>query len=295
MNWWMRGRRPTRLNAFSERVVATCRAEQPDFLVATGIAPIEKAALEQIGKLGIQRLNYLTDDPWNRSHRAPWFMDAIRQYDHVFSTRRSNLDDLRQHGCKAVTYLPFAYAPELHYRELPAGSDESSRFSADVAFAGGADSDRVIYVRALIQQGFRVAVYGGYWHRYADTKAHARGHADPATLRKAVAGAKVALGLVRRANRDGNSMRTFELAAMGACILAEYTEEHRDILGADGDAVVYFRTPGEMVSRLRWLLDNQEERERLSAAARCRIISTPHTYRDRLDTMLSAATPRARQ
>jgi spore maturation protein CgeB len=255
-------------------------------LIATGIAPIEAPALRKIGKFGVRCLNYLTDDPWNPSHHAPWFMHAIRHYDHVFSTRRSNLDDLERHGCQAVTYLPFAYARDLHYPESLVTSNDLDRFSADVTFAGGADAERLACVRTLIQQGFRVTLYGGYWHRYADTRAHARGHADPETLRKAIAGAKVALGLVRHGNRDGSSMRTFELAAMGVCMLAEYTEEHREILGNDLETVVYFRSPAEMVDRLKWLLDHDAERQRLGAAVRARITKGSHTYQDRLGTML---------
>jgi spore maturation protein CgeB len=82
-------------------------------------------------------------------------------------------------------------------------------------------------------------------------------------------------------------MRTFEVAAMGACVLAEYTGEHEEILGPDGEAVVYFRSEGEMIERLRWLLDNDKERRRLGAAVRARITGGRNTYKDRLETMLT--------
>jgi spore maturation protein CgeB len=288
-NWWARGHRPSHLREFSQRIVEACRTGRPRWMVTTGIAPIDEAALRQIGRMGVTRVDYLTDDPWNRSHYASWFMSALRQYDHIFSTRTSNIKDLRKHGCPMVSYLPFAYAPDLHFEQRPADSNEVRRFSADVAFAGGADPDRVPLIRTLIAHGFRVALYGGYWRRYADTRAHARGQADPPTLRKATAGAKVTLGLVRRANRDGHSMRTFEVAAMAGCMLAEYTEEHREILGEDGEAAMYFRSPGEMVDRLRWLLAHDDERLRLGTAIKAKIVSGRNTYQDRLEAMLAAA------
>jgi spore maturation protein CgeB len=158
---------------------------------------------------------------------------------------------------------------------------------ADIVFAGGADKDRLPLVTALIREQFDVALYGGYWDRYLVTRRFALGHADPATLRKAVAGAKVSLCLVRRANRDGSAMRTFEFAAMGGCMLAEYTEEHREILGEDGEAVVYFRSSEEMIARLRWLLSHHSERSRLAGAVRTRITNGRNTYKDRLETMLA--------
>ena len=97
----------------------------------------------------------------------------------------------------------------------------------------------------------------------------------------------MALCLVRRANRDGHSMRTFETAAMRACMLAEHTEEHEEILGADGETVIYFRSEAEMVERIRWLLHHDEERWRLGAAVHERITGGANTYKARLETMLS--------
>jgi len=283
MNWWMRGRKPNHLREFSERIVQECRRHRPDAMVTTGLAPIDDVALSEIGELGVKRCNYLTDDPWNPAHRAPWFLRALPEYDHVFSPRRSNIGDLQKHGCRAVSYLPFAYAPTLHFYDPPQTLDHS----ADVVFGGGADADRVALVSTLIRQGYRVALYGGYWQRYPQTRNHSRGHADPMTLRRVIAGAKVALCLVRRANRDGHTMRTFETAAMRACMLVEHTIEHEEILGPDGEAVVYFRSDAEMVERLRWLLDHDEERRRLGAAVHARITGARNTYKDRLETILA--------
>ncbi len=286
MNWWLRGRRPTRLKEFSAEVVQACRDFQPSWMLGTGIAPIEAWALENIGKLRVQRLNYLTDDPWNPAHKAPWFMEALPLYDHVFSLRRSNIEDLRKARCPRVSYLPFGYAPELHFPEPPASSEERERFSADVVFAGGADPDRVSYIAALTEAGFDVALYGGYWERYPETRSHSRGYADPRTLRLAVSGAKVGLCLVRRANRDGNSMRTFEVPAIGACMLTEDTDEHREIFGKDGEAVVYFQSIGEMLEKFKWLLVNENERKRLAKTAHSLIVNGSNSYKDRLMTML---------
>ena len=52
--------------------------------------------------------------------------------------------------------------------------------------------------------------------------------------------AKVNLCLVRRAKRDGHVMRSFEIAAVGGCMLAQDTDEHREIFGPEGEAVRLF-------------------------------------------------------
>lgn len=76
------------------------------------------------------------------------------------------------------------------------------------------------------------------------------------------------------------------MAALGACMLVEDTEEHREIFGEDGRAVVYFRTAQEMTSRLRWLLAHPDERVRLAEAATARTATKDNTYASRLSRML---------
>lgn len=284
--WRVNGHRPARLRQFGREVHRACLDSGTRWLLTTGLAPIESDVLESIGTMGIQRINYLSDDPWNRVHRAPWFIQALRHYDHVFSARRSNLDDLRRAGCPDASYLPFAYSPRIHYPVQLTNPEERQRFSSDVLFVGGADRDRVPLIRTLLRSRFSVALYGDYWKRYPATRPSARGYATSDIFRKAIAGAKVNLCLVRRANRDGNAMRSFEIPAMGGCLLAEDTEEHREIFGPEGEAVLYFLEVYEMIEKLRWLLDHEEERRRLAENGRLRITRGKHTYQDRLKTMV---------
>src|SRR5690606_33955463 len=97
---------------------------------------------------------------------------------------------------------------------------------------------------------------------------------------------KVALCLVRRANRDGHVMRSFEIPAIGACMLTEDTQEHREIFGEEGNAVVYFRSCDEMIEKLDWLLNHVSERQRLAKTAHELIVNGHHAYKDRLVSML---------
>lgn len=285
-NWRLRGKRPTHLDQFSERILELCTTFKPNWLVAAGTAPLTANALLRIRQLEIRRVNYLTDDPWNPAHLAPWFLDALPQYDTIWSTRCANLTDLRRAGCSDVRYLPFAYDPELHFPVSPAGAETEYQSNIDILFVGGADRDRVAYIGALIRSGLRAQLYGDYWERFAETREHTGGHAEPLLVRQAASRARVSVCLVRRANRDGHVMRSFEIPAMRGCMLTEDTTEHRAIFGDEGRAVVYFRSIPEMIEKARWLLDHPEERERLANAAHQLITGGKHTYRDRLVTML---------
>lgn len=286
LNWRLLGRRPVYLNSFGSDLLHECKTFRPEALITTGLAPVSRRVLDQIGELNIQRLNFLTDDPWNPAHKAKWFMHALPGYDIVYSPRRAMLGDLENAGCKQVRFLPFGYDEDLFFTpDAPTGTPTALP-TADVMFAGGADEDRVPYMQAFIEHGFNLALYGDYWHRQPATRGMARGQADVATLRTAIANSKVALCLVRRANRDGSCMRTFEVPAVGACMLTEDTPEHREIFGKEGEAVLYFDSLDSMIEKTRKLCDDEGLRTQLAERAQQLITKGGHTYRHRLQAML---------
>jgi hypothetical protein len=284
--WRFGDRRPPRMRRFSEAVVAGCRQSEPEILITTGTAPLPRSVLRTLRAMGIVCVNYSTDDPWNPVLRASWYLRALPEYDAIFTTRRANIGNFADTGCGQVNYLPFGYDEWLFCRE-------ARKFDGpppDVLFVGGADGDRVAFMTEFLRTGPRVALVGGYWERFPAMRPYALGQQRPEALCALTTAAKVNLCLVRRANRDGHVMRSFEIAALGGCMLAEDTAEHREIFGPDADTVVYFRTAREAAERVRSLLADPAERARLSAAVRARISGRAHTYRDRLVSILEGAT-----
>ena len=284
--WHFADRRPTHLGQHSKRLVELCARTKPNLLVTTGMAPLTASALHSLKRLGIVSLNYSTDDPWNSVMSSRWYLEALPAYDFVFTTRRANIDDFRRHGCKEVYWLPFGYDETLFYKDF---NNSPGIMSHDILFVGGADSDRVKFVNEFMHLGAPIALAGGYWDRHQSFKSLALGLISPDHIRLLTAAAKVNLCLVRRANRDGHVMRSFEIAAAGGCMLAEDTVEHREIFGPDGDAVVYFRNPREAAERAKLLLANASERLRLARCLHRRIADGRNTYTHRLATMLTIA------
>lgn len=293
LGWWI-DKRPQKLENFSQKVLSDVEKLGPSLIVTTGIAPIEHAFLKVIRSKGIPTINFSTDDPWNRAHRAGWFLKALKQYDRVFSTRKANLDQFRKIGVTAE-HLPFGYDPELYFApwenrnhsggnlDRGEGSEDRGGEQDKVFLAGGGDEDRYPMVRALQEAGIKMSLWGGYWER-AGLRSH--GFLDAAGIRREAARCMVSLLLVRRANRDGSAMRSFEIPACGACCVAEDTEEHREMFGPEGEAVLYFRMPEELVRRVKEAFVDLGLRERLRRNAHTAITGRPNTYADRLKTML---------
>lgn len=284
-------KRPVSINSFNFNVLRVCNDLKPNFLLTTGCSPLKATTLKRMGEMEIKRLNYLTDDPWNPSHRSNWFLETLPHYDIIFSVRRANMQDLASLGCERVSYLPFGYDASLFHPDQPT-PEQRRTYESDLLFVGGADKDRLPYARALIQSGLKVRFYGGYWNRSREIHPYSFGLANPETIRLATACTKVAICLVRRANRDDNCMRSFEIPAVGACMLAEDTQGHREIFGGDGESVSYFKTPDEMMKKAQFLLMHDSERQRLGSAAHNIIFNGKHTYQDRLAYMLGEVASR---
>jgi spore maturation protein CgeB len=176
--WRFRDRRPGRLDRFAARVLDICDAKRPGTVLTTGCAPLDRPHIEKLRGFGARVVNYSTDDPWNPTLRASWFLSTLPAYDAVFTPRRADIEDFRRCGVRAVKYLPFAYDPDVHRpwpENAPAGAP------SDVIFVGGCDKDRLSLASALIDAGLNVALFGRYWNRQAKTRPHWCGIADQDT------------------------------------------------------------------------------------------------------------------
>jgi spore maturation protein CgeB len=71
-------------------------------------------------------------------------------------------------------------------------------------------------------------------------------------------------------------------------MVTEDTVEHRRIFGEDGERVIYFKTPSEMVKKTEFLLQDSAPRRKLRAAVHLHIVKGGHAYADRLRTMLES-------
>jgi spore maturation protein CgeB len=281
--WRFCGKRPARLGRFARSVVGACESYRPDVVVTTGRAPLLARHIADMQMLGAKVVNYSTDDPWNVTQKAPWFVATLANYDVVFTPRRANLGQFRDIGVKRLHYLPFAYDPEIH---KPWPADKPRDRKSDVLFVGGCDGDRLSLMSDLARAGVSLALFGGYWDRHEVTRPFARGIADQDIIRAASASAGISLCLVRRANRDEHVMRSYEAAAIGGCILAEDTGDHRKLFG---DCACYFKTADDLLAQATALLADPDRRAALAGRLCARLKDDRDTYASRLSEIIDVS------
>jgi spore maturation protein CgeB len=283
------GGRPLTAGALNRDFVRRCREFCPDVVLIVKGSHLQAEMLVEVKRItGATIVNYATDDPFNVVNSNPDMLACISHYDLYVCTKKAIMPDVLRSGAKQACFVPFGYHPAVHFPELPATSQERARFCCDVAFIGGADTDRMDLVKDLAKiPTLKVNLYGGGWDRFSELRACARGFAYGRDYRLAVSGAKVVIGLVRRANRDGHAMRTFEIPACRGFMLAERTQEHLEFF-QEGKHCECFASASELIEKVMHYVDHAEERDRVALAGYKAVVAGRHTYADRLRQIMSA-------
>jgi hypothetical protein len=73
---------------------------------------------------------------------------------------------------------------------------------------------------------------------------------------------------------------------MGACVLAEDTQEHRALYGGEGQNVLYFGDVPELILKTRLLIGDPGLRSDLRRRCHHLITSGAHRYVDRVSVLL---------
>lgn len=281
--WRVLNKRPPNLGRFNEKVSEICDRKKCDSIICAGNLFLTSDTLMRLSRQGVFTSVWLTDDPWNPIRKTKRFLESLSFYNAIFTPRKANQAQLNALLPERVYYLPFGYDPRYFTMISP------REIIHDVFFAGGADQERATLMGYLLRAGLNVGLYGAYWNRYPETRGMSAGYAAPEQLSTLIASSRVSLCLVRRSNRDGHSMRTFEIGATGASMLAEDTDEHREIFGEEGLATLYFSGMDDMVEKCRWMIEHEDEARMMGDRLARKVTSGGNTYEDRLIKILSIA------
>ena len=276
--WW----------GFQRKLVALIEQQTPRLVLVTGILPLAPRVFDAIRASGGRVVNYLTDDPWNPIHRRRCFLRNLRDYDHIFSTKEALRPRLEAAGTPSTSWLPFGYDPELHH---PIDLIEPE--PADVLFVGTGATERLPWLEALADlPGLRRRIHGNSWEGLSTPGWEKAPAVVGEDYCRASGSARIVLGLLRQANGDLSTDRSYEIGAIGGCGLYQDTSEHRTLLENYPDAG-FFKDPSELRARVQTLLSDSELQQRLRQAGAVALRKAEHTYGARLQTILewSQATP----
>jgi spore maturation protein CgeB len=271
-------------------IIAHARACQPDIIFLWRGTPIWPKTLQTLRrKTGALLVAYNNDDPFGPSRRqALWryFVPCIPEYDIHFVYRRVNVSEYQAAGARYVEVMMPYYIPEIHQpMDLP--PEDRERYACDMVFVGHYEDDgRIDFLRAVVQSGIHVRLFGGkYWRpKVLGDLADYFGPVSPIygeEYVKALTGAKLCLAFLSRLNRDTYTRRSFEIPACGCLMLSERTDDLMRLY-KDDEEVVFFSSPEELVASAKVLLRDERRRRQIAAAGRQRCITDGHDIVNRM-------------
>ena len=227
---------------------------------------------------------YNNDDPFGKAPPFYWrhFRRALASYDHLFAYRPKNIADYQSLGLSEVSLLRSYYVRGINF---PVAARPDRKYSCDVLFAGHYERDgREVMLERLVEAGVYLRVMGPEWERYdrAGSLATAISREVPrgSEYNLALNSAKIALVFLSRLNNDSYTRRCFEIPATKTFMLAEYSSDLASLY-EEGIEAEYFRTPSELLAKVRHYLANPAEREQIAEAGYARLIRDGHEAADR--------------
>lgn len=224
---------------------------RPEALSSRDVVRLKRAC-------GVPVVYYHNDNPqslrWGKR-----LLSSVSAYDMCFGYRPADLEVYRRYGARQTALLMPYSLPWSHFPP-PDGFTEA----LGVTFVGHYENDgRRDIVAALLSSGVEVNIWGPQWDDAGlalPPRAFSRITTDQ--YRSIVWGSTVALSFLSGRNRDVYTRRSFELPAMGACILSQRTTELSSLF-PEGESAMYFDSPVECVAVARELLRDPVLRVRL--------------------------------
>jgi spore maturation protein CgeB len=277
---------PVGINQTLPTVVATYKPDLVWIEKATTIWPRTYQQLKhQTPELTL--VYYSEDDIYLPHNRSVYLERSLHFFDWVYTTKPRNLQELPKLGANRVFCVFQAYDQALH-RPISVSPAEQSEWGSDVGFIGTFEIDRAETMLFLAKQGIRIRIWGSNWQHWKYKHPNLVIEAQSIyqeTFVKAINTTKINLNFLRKLNRDQHTSRSLEIPACGGFMLTERTEEHQQLFH-EGKEAEFFDCPDELLSKLKYYLVQEDDRQKVAQAGRRRCLKSGYSHHDRLKLML---------
>lgn len=304
------------VSALNRSLLALARDRRPDLMWGEKQEYLHPDTLDELSHLGVRTLHYTPDPYFTLSWKRTRLQDrALPKYDYLLTCKRYELAEYRR-VCRRVVYVPLGFDEEMHRPRDPDDPAERRAFESEVGFVGGWEPRRERLLTAIARRTrCQLKVWGSSWDHLADGRWTPRravrlrqlAGAEPYALRRnpilaaalqgdevyaeryafALTGAKIGLGFLRVVCPDQHTTRSFEIPACASLLLADRTDEHRELF-REGEEADFFSSEDELVDKVRYYLAHPEARDRVAKRGRERCLAAGYSYRARLTAALAA-------
>lgn len=199
-----------------------------------------------------------------------WALKRSRSFDFVFVAQRDGAEKLKQSGVVHAEWLPLACDPEIH-------GSKPMETQYDISFVGNFfPGERGDLIQLLTE-------------RYPNSFF---GQTDYREMSALYSKSKI---IFNRSIKNDINMRVFEALASGSLLITnELDENGLSSLFQDELHLVTYQCKEELIQRIDFYLDHENERERIARNG-CTEVLKSHTYKDRMQTILDIVNSRQLQ
>lgn len=216
-----------------------------------------------------------SEDDMFALHNRSWFYTlGLKHYSAVLTTKSFNCDELPRLGAKKVLILDNTYDIN-HHKPLPVTPDDKATLGGDVVFIGTYEKQRAESLLYIASNGIPIRIWGNGWLNMKFSHPNLRIEGRPLygdSYIKSICSSRINLCFLRKSNRDQQTCRSIEIQACGGFMLAERTEEHMRLF-KEGFEAEYFGSNAELLGKIKYYLENNNERRTIAENGRQRCIT----------------------
>jgi spore maturation protein CgeB len=285
----------------NRRVIEAARAFRPELVWAEKQEYLSLETIEALRSLGARLVHFTPDPYFSLDWKRTSAMDAaICAFDILVYCKAYEREHYEALG-KPLIYMPLGYCDEVH-RPLPSSDP---RWSCAAGFLGGWEPRREHLLHAVAAAGVELKIWGGAWDHLVDGRwtlrrklvlgqlaggeyfgmkrdrfiaaAYQGGEVYADDYARALTGARIGLGFLRKVCDDQHTTRTFEIPACGSMLIADRTDEHMAFF-EEGKEAEFFSNQEELVDKVSFYSGSAQARVTIAAAGHKRCETGRYAY-----------------
>lgn len=258
-------------NQFNNYIVNQLSFIRPDMVVIFKGNYVKPETLSVIREKGIWLCNFYPDVSFFCHKDVD--PTGFKFYDHIFTTKSFGVNDLKQQlGLQNASFLPHGFDSAVH---RPVTKVSHSDNKIDASFIGTWSPHKQAFLEGVMTElnEAKLYIWGNQWNRVANgvLKKAIMGHPVLGDFYAfAIGNTKINIGLLSEQQEGASSgdkitSRTFQIPASGGFLLHERTEEVLEYY-EEGKEIACFDSIEELVEKIQYYLDNEEERNLIANA-----------------------------
>lgn len=278
-------------------LLATVDAFKPDLLIVYDGVQYAPEFVREVRAKGVYTVYWYSEVTPNPHQET---VGLGREYDVFFTIAEGLVDRFRAAGIENAEWLPEGMEPSLYAYENVTDADRKL-FTCDVALVGKLESDNPAYmerwklVKRIVDENMNIKWWGPRIRRKVGTfvlglllskvsRAYGGRFVWNETYAKAVHLSMIFLAREAFPHiRLSMSSRAFTAIGLGAFYLTFPTRGIEEMFEPNKE-IVTFLTADEMVEKIRYYLEHDDERAAIAAAGRKKVLAE-HTYDQRFRRM----------